>query len=241
MRVVTVALLLARLGSRVAAVTSAVLVIVVPFGVLGDTRTTTVKLAEAPKASVPIVPLIVPVPPTAGLVKVNVGPEVCAVRDEGRVGRHEVGQRHGLGVAGAGVRDRDRVGDGVAREYGAGRGRLRHRYVRLRHHVSRDGRAVVGEVGIEGGGGHVRRVGDRRSVRRARRHQDHHGEARRGADGQRGDRPADRARAARGGLVRVNAGPEVWASETKVVLAGTRSDSATVWASLGPAFATVIV
>ena len=65
----TVALLLARLGSVVAAVTSAVLVIVVPSGVLGDTRTTTVKLAEAPEASVPIVPLIVPVPPTAGLVK----------------------------------------------------------------------------------------------------------------------------------------------------------------------------
>src|SRR5450755_4159813 len=77
-RVVTVELLLARLGSGVAAVTSAVLVIVVPLGVLGDTRTTTVKLAVAPRASVPIVPLIVPVPPTAGPVKVNAGPEVCA-------------------------------------------------------------------------------------------------------------------------------------------------------------------
>ena len=43
------------------------------------------------------------------------------------------------------------------------------------------------------------------------------------------------------GLVRVNVGPEVWASETKVVLAGTRSVSATVWASLGPALETVIV
>ncbi len=43
------------------------------------------------------------------------------------------------------------------------------------------------------------------------------------------------------GLVRLNAGPEVWASETKVVLAGTTSESATVWASLGPAFDTVIV
>ncbi len=77
-RVVTVAVLLARLGSEVAAVTFAVLVIVVPAGVLGDTRTTTVKLAEAPSGSVAMVPLIVPVPPTAGLVKVNVGPEICA-------------------------------------------------------------------------------------------------------------------------------------------------------------------
>src|ERR1700722_15794021 len=76
--VVTVWLLLARAGSKVAAVTSAVLEIVVPSGVLGDTRTITVKLADAPGANVPIVPLIVPVPPTAGLVKLNAGPEVCA-------------------------------------------------------------------------------------------------------------------------------------------------------------------
>ena len=76
--VVTVELLLARLGSTVAAVTSAVLVMVVPSGVLGETRTTTVKLAEAPRASVAIVPVIVPVPPTAGLVRVNVGPEIWA-------------------------------------------------------------------------------------------------------------------------------------------------------------------
>ena len=51
----------------------------------------------------------------------------------------------------------------------------------------------------------------------------------------------DRARAACGGTGEAEAGPEVWASETNVVLAGTRSESATVWASLGPAFATVIV
>ena len=72
----TVALLLARLGSLVAAVTFAVLVIVVPAGVLGDTRTTTEKVADAPEASVAIVPLIVPVPPWAGLVRLNAGPEV---------------------------------------------------------------------------------------------------------------------------------------------------------------------
>ncbi len=52
------------------------LVIVVPAGVLGDTRTTTLKLAEAPEASVAIVPLIVPVPPWAGVVRVNAGPDV---------------------------------------------------------------------------------------------------------------------------------------------------------------------
>ena len=75
-RFVTLALLLAGLGSGVAAVTSAVLVIVVPSGVLGDTRTTTLKLAEAPEASVPVVPLIVPVPPCAGVLRLNVGPEV---------------------------------------------------------------------------------------------------------------------------------------------------------------------
>ena len=139
----------------VAAVTSAVLVIVVPAGVLGDTRTTTVKLAEAPEASVAIVPVIVPVPPDGGTGEAERRSRGLRVRDEGGVGRHEVRQRHGLGVAGAGVRDRDCVGDGAAREYRAGRDRLRHRYVRLRGDESRDGRAVVGEVGIDGGGGHV--------------------------------------------------------------------------------------
>ena len=74
----TVWLLLARLGSTVAAVTSAVLTIVAPLGVLGDTRTTTVKFAKAPEASVPIVAADRPVPPAAGPVKLNAGPEVCA-------------------------------------------------------------------------------------------------------------------------------------------------------------------
>ena len=68
-------LLLARLGSLVAAATSAVLVMAVPSGVLGETRTTTVKVADAPRASVPMVPVMVPVPPTAGLVRVNVVPK----------------------------------------------------------------------------------------------------------------------------------------------------------------------
>ena len=61
--IVTVWVLLAKLGSLVAVVTSAVLVIVVPAGVPGDTRSTTSKLAEAPTASVPIAALIVPMPP----------------------------------------------------------------------------------------------------------------------------------------------------------------------------------
>ena len=38
-----------------------------------------------------------------------------------------------------------------------------------------------------------------------------------------------------------NGGPEVWASETKVVLAGGKFVAPTFWASLGPAFASVIV
>ena len=43
------------------------------------------------------------------------------------------------------------------------------------------------------------------------------------------------------GFVRLNAGPEACASDTKVVLAGTTSERATVCASLGPVFDTVIV
>ena len=35
------------------------------------------KVAEAPEASVAIVPLIVPVPPTAGTLRTNAGPDVC--------------------------------------------------------------------------------------------------------------------------------------------------------------------
>ena len=74
----TVWLLLAVLGSAVAAVTDAVLVITAPFGVVGDTKTVKVKIAEPPEASVPIVPAIVPVPPAAGPVRLNAGPEVWA-------------------------------------------------------------------------------------------------------------------------------------------------------------------
>jgi hypothetical protein len=52
------------------------LAIVLPAGVLGGGMTTTVKVAEALLVSAAIVALIVPVPPTAGLVRVNDGPEV---------------------------------------------------------------------------------------------------------------------------------------------------------------------
>src|SRR5438094_509328 len=49
----------------------------VPVGVLALTWTTTTKVDEAPAASVAEVPVIVPVPPTAGLVTVKVGPLLC--------------------------------------------------------------------------------------------------------------------------------------------------------------------
>ena len=101
-------------------VTVAVLVIVVKFGVLGNTRRTTVKVAESPKGRVAIVSLIVPVPPTAGPVREG-QTRSLRVRDKRGIGRQGVSQRHGLGVAGARVQDRDRVRDIVAREYGAGR------------------------------------------------------------------------------------------------------------------------
>src|SRR5438094_234163 len=42
-------------------------------------------------------------------------------------------------------------------------------------------------------------------------------------------------------LLRVKAGPDVWLWETKVSPAGSRSDRATAWASLGPLFVSVIV
>src|SRR5216683_5389301 len=56
--------------------TVAVLVMLVPAGVLELTWTTTVNVANAPATRVGAVPLIVPVPPTGGLVNVKVGPLV---------------------------------------------------------------------------------------------------------------------------------------------------------------------
>src|SRR5438445_822550 len=54
--------------------TVAVFVMLVPLGVLELTWTTTVKVADAPPARVAVVPLIVPVPPAGGLLKVKVVP-----------------------------------------------------------------------------------------------------------------------------------------------------------------------
>src|SRR5713226_3468114 len=56
--------------------TVAVLTIFVPAAVLELTWTTTVNVAEAPAARVASIPVIVPVPPTGGLVNVKVGPLV---------------------------------------------------------------------------------------------------------------------------------------------------------------------
>src|SRR5260221_133696 len=56
--------------------TVAVFVTLVPAGVLELTWTRTVKVAEAPAARVGAVPLIVPVPPTGGLLNAKAGPLV---------------------------------------------------------------------------------------------------------------------------------------------------------------------
>src|SRR5260221_619204 len=62
------------LVESVGLVTVAVFVMLVPAGVLELTWTTTVNVAEAPAARVAVVPVIGPVPPTAGLENVKVTP-----------------------------------------------------------------------------------------------------------------------------------------------------------------------
>ena len=69
--VVAVAVLLAGVGSVVELATLAALVIVVPAGAAGSTLTTRVNVAEAPVASVGLVDVTSPVPPTAGVVLAN--------------------------------------------------------------------------------------------------------------------------------------------------------------------------
>src|SRR5438093_701212 len=69
--VVAVAVLLARLGSKVVELTVAVLAIVLPSGAAGLTWTTRVNVAVAPLASVAVVQLTVPVKPAAGVVQVQ--------------------------------------------------------------------------------------------------------------------------------------------------------------------------
>src|SRR5260370_782121 len=64
------------LVASVGLATVAVFVMVAPLAVLALTWTTTVKVAEAPAARVASVPVMVPVLPAAGLVKLKVGPLV---------------------------------------------------------------------------------------------------------------------------------------------------------------------
>ena len=75
--VVAVALLFPGVGSVVVELTVAVLVIVEPLGVAALTLTTSEKVAVAPAARVAMFAVIVPVPPTAGEVIEEPGPEVC--------------------------------------------------------------------------------------------------------------------------------------------------------------------
>src|SRR5438067_5170798 len=76
--VVAVAELLPGHGSSVSLVTVAVLLSVVPFGVLAFTITTSRNVAFAPVPNMEIVQLTVPVPPTAGVEQRKAGPLVCA-------------------------------------------------------------------------------------------------------------------------------------------------------------------
>src|SRR3954471_848875 len=73
----SVTLLLAGKMSVVWVETVAVLLIVDVSGMFALTCTTSVKVALVPPASVPMVAEKVPVPPTAGLDRVNAGPESC--------------------------------------------------------------------------------------------------------------------------------------------------------------------
>jgi len=77
MAVVAVEVLFGGFASVVADVTLAVLVIVPLAAAL--TFTTNVNVAVAPDANVAMFAVTVPVPPTAGVVSVNAGPEVCII------------------------------------------------------------------------------------------------------------------------------------------------------------------
>ena len=59
-----------------AEVTNPVVAKLVPAGVLGNTRSTRLKLAEAPESIVAIVAVIVEVPPDWGLAITNAGPAI---------------------------------------------------------------------------------------------------------------------------------------------------------------------
>ena len=100
---------------------------------------------------------------------------------------------------------------------------------------------IVGGIGVARRRGHDDRIADCRPGRRARRYQEHHGEACDAPEASVAIVPAIGRRRPGRELVRVKAGPEVWVTETNVVLAGTRPEAATFWASSGPVFAIVTV
>src|SRR2546429_386460 len=73
--VVAVAELFPGHGSNVSLVAVAVLLSVVPFGVLALTLTTSLNVAFAPAPKIEIVQLIAPLPPTIGVTQVHAGGE----------------------------------------------------------------------------------------------------------------------------------------------------------------------
>src|SRR3990170_7094020 len=76
--VFAVAELLSGHGSKVSLVAVAVLLSVVPSGVLAFTLTTSLKVAVVPASNLEIVQVTVPVPPMAGAEQLKAGPLVCA-------------------------------------------------------------------------------------------------------------------------------------------------------------------
>ena len=76
--VVAVAELFPGHGSKVPLVAVAVLLSVVPAGVLAFTLTTSLNVAASPAPNMEIEQLTVPVPPTAGAEQLKAGPLVCA-------------------------------------------------------------------------------------------------------------------------------------------------------------------
>src|SRR5256885_203551 len=77
MVVVTAELLFALLGSGGVELTAAVFVLVAPDGALGETLKVNWNAALAPGANEAFMQVIVPGPPTAGVVQVNGGPFCC--------------------------------------------------------------------------------------------------------------------------------------------------------------------
>jgi len=102
------ALLLLGLGSVVVVVAVAVLAMVEPVATLAPTWTTMVKLGAAPAATVGLLKVMVPVPPTAGRGDGPTGRRCGG--DEGGAGGDHVGEDDALCVAGSVIREGDGVG-----------------------------------------------------------------------------------------------------------------------------------